>query len=142
MVDMESVAVVASRTEAELIVDMLRSHGLSAAFAADDAGGQEPQLQMQGVNVLVPPSDVASAQRLLAGTSSQREGIVMTAQWPVPAGLHMASVRLPVEGELPSFDGATGWLNSPPLTEAAPRISRPRVVRYQTSVRITRLRRS
>ena len=28
----------------------------------------------------------------------------------------MASVQLPVEGELPSFDGATGWLNSPPLT--------------------------
>jgi thiol-disulfide isomerase/thioredoxin len=42
----------------------------------------------------------------------------MTADWPVPAGLHMASVRLPVEGELPSFGGATGWLNSPPLTAA------------------------
>jgi thiol-disulfide isomerase/thioredoxin len=24
--------------------------------------------------------------------------------------------RLPIEGELPSLDGATGWLNSPPLT--------------------------
>jgi hypothetical protein len=42
----------------------------------------------------------------------------MTAHWPVPAGLHTASVRLPVEGELPSFGGATGWLNSPPLTVA------------------------
>jgi thiol-disulfide isomerase/thioredoxin len=42
----------------------------------------------------------------------------MTAHWPAPAGLHMASVRLPVEGELPSFGGATGWLNSPPLTAA------------------------
>ncbi len=42
----------------------------------------------------------------------------MTAHWPVPAGLHMASVRLPVEGELPSFGGATGWLNSLPLTAA------------------------
>jgi len=40
------------------------------------------------------------------------------AHWPMPAGLHAASVRLPVEGELPSFDGATGWLNSPPLTMA------------------------
>jgi thiol-disulfide isomerase/thioredoxin len=40
----------------------------------------------------------------------------MTAHWPMPAGLHMASVRLPVEGELPSFDGATGWLNSSSLT--------------------------
>jgi len=28
------------------------------------------------------------------------------------------SGRLPVEGELPSFDGATGWLNSDPLTAA------------------------
>jgi thiol-disulfide isomerase/thioredoxin len=42
----------------------------------------------------------------------------MTAHWPVPAGLHTDSVRLPVEGELPSFGGATGWLNSPPLTPA------------------------
>jgi thiol-disulfide isomerase/thioredoxin len=40
----------------------------------------------------------------------------MTAQWPVPAGRHRASIRLPIEGELPSFDGATGWLNSAPLT--------------------------
>jgi len=42
----------------------------------------------------------------------------MTAHWFTPAGLHTASARLPVEGELPSFDGATGWLNSPPLTPA------------------------
>ena len=42
----------------------------------------------------------------------------MTAHWPVPAGLHTASARLPVEGELPSLAGATGWLNSPPLTAA------------------------
>jgi thiol-disulfide isomerase/thioredoxin len=40
----------------------------------------------------------------------------MKPHWPVPAGLHAASVRLPVEGELASFGGATGWLNSPPLT--------------------------
>jgi thiol-disulfide isomerase/thioredoxin len=43
----------------------------------------------------------------------------MTAHWPVPAGLHMSSARLPVESRLPSFDGATEWLNSPPLTVAA-----------------------
>ena len=40
----------------------------------------------------------------------------MKPHWPVPAGLHTASPRLPVESRLPSFDGATGWLNSPPLT--------------------------
>src|SRR5687768_9093709 len=27
-----------------------------------------------------------------------------------------SAVRLPVEGQMPSLDGATGWLNSPPLT--------------------------
>ena len=42
----------------------------------------------------------------------------MRAQPPAPAGLHTDSPRLPVEGELRSFDGATGWLNSPPLTVA------------------------
>jgi hypothetical protein len=60
------VAVVASRTEAELIVGMLRSNGLTAAVSADDAGGQDPQLQLQGVRVLVAPADEASARRLLA----------------------------------------------------------------------------
>jgi hypothetical protein len=61
-----SVAVVASRTEAELIVGMLRSHGVSAAVSADDAGGQYPQMQIDGVRVLVASSDEASARRLLA----------------------------------------------------------------------------
>jgi thiol-disulfide isomerase/thioredoxin len=28
------------------------------------------------------------------------------------------AVRLPIDGELPSFDGATTWLNSPPLSPA------------------------
>ena len=41
----------------------------------------------------------------------------MKPHWPMPAGLHTAS-RLPVEGDLPSLQGATGWLNSPPLTPA------------------------
>ena len=42
----------------------------------------------------------------------------MAAHWRAPAGLHVESARLPDEGELPSLDGATGWLNSPPLTPA------------------------
>jgi hypothetical protein len=65
-----SVAVVTSRTEAELIVGLLRNHGLRAASAADDAGGQEPQLQLQGVHVLVAASDEAAARRLLAAAES------------------------------------------------------------------------
>jgi hypothetical protein len=61
-----SVAVVDSRTEAELIVGLLRSHGVSAAVSADDAGGQYPQMQMDGVHVLVAVADEATARRLLA----------------------------------------------------------------------------
>ena len=38
----------------------------AAAVAADDAGGQEPQLQLQGVRVLVAPPDEAAARQLLA----------------------------------------------------------------------------
>ena len=60
------VAVVASRTEAELIVGLLRSHGLRAVVSADDVGGQEPPLQLQGVRVLVAASDEDSARRLIA----------------------------------------------------------------------------
>ena len=60
------VAVVASRVEAELIVGLLRNNGLRAVVSADDAGGLEPQLQVQGVRVLVPASDEASARQLLA----------------------------------------------------------------------------
>ena len=62
------VAVVASRIEAELIVGMLRTNGVRAVVSADDAGGQEPPLQIQGVRVLVTPSDEALARQLLADT--------------------------------------------------------------------------
>jgi hypothetical protein len=61
-----AVAVVGSRLEADLIVGMLRSNGLRAVVAADDAGGLEPQLQVEGVRVLVTPSGEAPARRLLA----------------------------------------------------------------------------
>jgi thiol-disulfide isomerase/thioredoxin len=38
---------------------------------------------------------------------------------PVELPMPTAAAQLPVEGALPSFDGATTWLNSPPLTPAA-----------------------
>jgi hypothetical protein len=60
------VAVVDSRAEAELIVGLLHSHGVRAAVAADDAGGQYPQLQRDGVVVTVAPADEAEARQLLA----------------------------------------------------------------------------
>ena len=62
------VAVVSSRTEAELIAGLLRSNGVRAAITADDAGGQDPQLQLEGVTVLVAPEDEATARELLADT--------------------------------------------------------------------------
>src|SRR6476469_1279514 len=40
----------------------------------------------------------------------------MKPHWLMPAGPHTTSAQLPVEGRLPAFEGATGWLNSPPLT--------------------------
>jgi hypothetical protein len=39
---------------------------VSAAVSADDAAGQYPQMQIEGVRVLVGPADEASARRLLA----------------------------------------------------------------------------
>ncbi len=62
-----TVAVVASRTEAELVAGLLRSNGLRAAVLADDAGGQDPQLQVSGVRVLVDADDEAAARQVLAG---------------------------------------------------------------------------
>ena len=67
------VAVVSSRTEAELIVGMLRNNGLAAAVSADDAGGQEPELQVQGVRVLVAPADEAEARVLLANADAEAD---------------------------------------------------------------------
>jgi hypothetical protein len=47
-----------------------------AAVLADDAGGQEPQLQQDGVRVLVARSDEADARELLADAErgSERDG--------------------------------------------------------------------
>jgi hypothetical protein len=44
---------------------LLRAHGIKAAVLADDAGGQEPQLQLDGVRVLVAPADEDAARELI-----------------------------------------------------------------------------
>lgn len=69
----EILAVVPSRMEAELIVGMLRSHGVSAGYQADDAGGQEPQLQMLGVRVFVAAADEAVAREIMAAVVDNQE---------------------------------------------------------------------
>ncbi len=61
-----AVAVVTSRFEADVIVGLLENYGVRTAVSADDAGGQEPQLQLQGVRVLVAASDADSARQILA----------------------------------------------------------------------------
>jgi hypothetical protein len=63
-----TVAVVSSRTEADLIVGLLTSHGVDATIFTDDAGGQEPQWQLEGVRVVVARSDGPLARRLLEET--------------------------------------------------------------------------
>ena len=52
---------------------------------------------------------------------------------------HPAAVQLPVEGSMPSLDGATGWLNSPPLTVAGLR-GRVVLVKFWTYTCINWLR--
>jgi hypothetical protein len=58
------VTVVTSRTEAELIVGMLRSGGLRAAIPAHGFGARN--LQPRGVPVLVAPDDEEAAREFLA----------------------------------------------------------------------------
>jgi len=60
------VAQVPSTLEADLIVGMLQANGVEAAVSSDDAGGQEPQLQLtQGVRVVVSAEDAAVARELI-----------------------------------------------------------------------------
>ena len=71
-----SVAVVDTRTEADLIVGLLRANGLRAGVAADDAGGTNPELQLQGVRVLVDPADeevVQTCSQVLDGVRLELE---------------------------------------------------------------------
>jgi hypothetical protein len=67
-----AVAIVTSQFEAELIAGLLQSNGLDAAVSADDAGGQEPQLQLQGVRVLVSPADAVAARQILADAQAEQ----------------------------------------------------------------------
>jgi Putative prokaryotic signal transducing protein len=68
-----TLAQVPSRTEADLIAGLLSSNGVRSVVSADDAGGQEPQLQMDGVRVLVARSDEAAARQVLADAEAEAE---------------------------------------------------------------------
>ena len=61
------------------------------------------------------------SQASLAGTSALEQGLLdrlgpMPGEKPAGPAAVAVSQTLPVEGVLPSLAGATGWLNSPPLT--------------------------
>ena len=61
-------------------------------------------------NRLLLAAIFASATGVTTGTSAENKSAVRPAT--------SAVMQLPVEGTLPSLSGATGWLNSPPLTPA------------------------
>ena len=69
-----TVAVVSSRAEADLIAGLLTSHGVRATVLTDDAGGQEPQWQLEGVRVVVASSDAPLARRLIDETVAESSG--------------------------------------------------------------------
>lgn len=79
-----------------------------------------------GVAVLLAVVAIASGwdsgilTRLSLGRTDRLEQRLVDIIRPSPAAATMTvrSGPLPIEGELPSLDGATGWLNSPPLTAA------------------------
>jgi thiol-disulfide isomerase/thioredoxin len=48
--------------------------------------------------------------------ASERKTLLTRANQLFRATMHPAAVQLPVEGAMPSLDGATEWLNSPSLT--------------------------
>ena len=65
------VAQVPSAVEAQIVVGLLQANDVAAVASSDDAGGQEPQLQLtQGVRVLVAPEDEALARQLIAEAGS------------------------------------------------------------------------
>ena len=63
------VTVVTSRTEAELIVGMLRSGGLRATIGVHGSRGRDPRLR--GIPVLVAPDDEEAARECLASLDAR-----------------------------------------------------------------------
>ncbi len=62
---------------------------------------------------MISISSRPTRRRVLAASAAAAGAVAML---PVPS---LGAAQLPLEGEMPSFGGATEWLNSPPLTAAA-----------------------
>jgi cytochrome c biogenesis protein CcdA/thiol-disulfide isomerase/thioredoxin len=70
-------------------------------------------MAMKNSNMAMTNSNMAMTNSNMAMTNSKSDGHAMMMSGAKPSG------GLPVEGEIPSFAGATLWLNSPPLTPEA-----------------------
>jgi cytochrome c biogenesis protein CcdA/thiol-disulfide isomerase/thioredoxin len=78
-------------------------------------------LVLAGVAAIALGLDTGLLTRVALANTGGLEQKLLDAARPAPAPepVHVAGTPLPVEGELPSLAGATGWLNSPPLTREA-----------------------
>ena len=78
-------------------------------------------LVLAGVAAIALGLDTGLLTRVALANTGGLEQKLLDATRPAPAPepVHAAGAPLPVEGELPSLAGATGWLNSPPLTGQA-----------------------
>lgn len=66
MSDRVVAAVVGSTIEAQLVVGLLEANGIPAVLSADDAGGQDPALDVtDGVRIFVDSSDLEVAQAII-----------------------------------------------------------------------------
>lgn len=94
------------------LVDRLggRSTGAPAALSATNHAGSGNGGAASGAMMAAVSSDAPAAGGAMTGSA------MMRAAGTTPA--MRAPAALPVEGKLPSLDGAVQWLNSPPLTAA------------------------
>ncbi|ABB05714.1 cytochrome c biogenesis protein DipZ [Burkholderia lata] len=89
------------------LVDRLggRSNGAPAAMSATVSATGKAADNTSGGAMMAAAADGAQAGGAMAGSAMMR-------------AVDATPAALPVEGKLPSLDGAVQWLNSPPLTAA------------------------
>ncbi|MDR3396792.1 MAG: cytochrome c biogenesis protein DipZ [Pandoraea sp.] len=104
--------------------------GVLAQLSTASTGGIEQKLVEQlgarrndaanGTNANAPAQNAPAADQANAGADTTAGGPAMTATGNAMVRTAVdAPAPLPVEGQLPSLDGAVQWLNSPPLTAQA-----------------------
>src|SRR5688500_7074034 len=89
-----------------------RRRVLGAAAATLAAGGLALAGSAALRSITPQPGERPMSDRVLEGTPSRLRNLVRSIVHHLPGD----AGELPVEGDLPSFAGATSWLNSEPLT--------------------------